>query len=484
MSVSINNIASRSRVRPSGPDELEYERRASGDVDARAAALAPAPGMKGRQSAPASAWQSPPRPEQPFQRAALAGALESIGTPFSPLDPNGQHIQLPGMAGVPPEFMVAYIGILSMTSALGRAEIKLGQSQRRTEQENELRIARAEALHLQLGKAIQEMQASEVRTATDRTMELMWATASIACGVLKMALGAPGGLIDIAAGAAGVLKVGCEMAAEYFESKEDHQFAAALFRGGANVCDWIQIGAETASMATDALSFVRTFGAVRAVGKATKVVLEGGEKLGATLANDLSKAGSVSKKVAKEVAAQVAPQIEKMWGKQAVNFMGHEILEKTFSAQAIETIVERSIKRVCKKAAKSGAKVSSNELVSHIVTDVYKKCALAAAKVTTRGTPNVLKNGAYAVLNGGNLIGRGINNQERSTLRKEIQDLLNDASFMQSVLDEFGRIKKQLHSEGRDQMDAAGMMLESSLQSLQNCSDNQLRVIGRMGGGT
>nr|WP_277813783.1 type III secretion system translocon subunit SctE [Edwardsiella ictaluri] len=140
---------------------------------------------------------------------------------------------------------------------------------------------------------------------------------------------------------------------------------------------------------------------------------------------------------------------------------------KALSKEAIEQMVTRAVETAVKNALKSGGDISLKELTKQVVKEVQREVIKAIIGACITSVANNAKSTTRATLQGTNGIYQGVITKERAELQKVIQQLMNESSFMQFMLDEFEKVKKTAQENISSLMDGAGKALSAAADTQQ-----------------
>ncbi|MFM5540458.1 type III secretion system translocon subunit SctE [Aeromonas veronii] len=416
----------------------------------------------------------PPPPRQSVTLSMAEGALNRIMQTFGPKT-EGKPIRLADIERTPMDAMSLAAALLGVKALGDNANLKSLALEIRTHGAENLRLLQNEELRKQIDKAIEDQQKAHKAGIFAAVVDWIISAAEIVSGVVKLVVGdVAGGMMDLGAGSAGLVKALCETLALIDTANADK------YKEIANIAGKVQLSFEIAGMMVDLVSVGRGVMAAKSMAKTTETVMNKGasELLENTLKQASSQVGKevaqeviqgLAKQVASEVAEELAEQIARNIAEQSTRFLGQGHLLEAFSKQAIERMVTAAVEKVAKKALESGVKSAANELTKEVMKEVQKAVIHAAIHASITSTENIIKAGTRGGMQGANGVFQGEVTKERAELQKVVQELINENYFMQSLLDEFEKIKKRAKED-------IGNLMSGASQALSAGSDAQLKT--------
>ncbi|EAA3660139.1 type III secretion system translocon subunit SctE [Salmonella enterica] len=354
-------------------------------------------------------------------------------------------------------FGVKYFGDLSNLKALAETIHLHGV-------EN-LRLRQNEDLRKQTDKTIEDHQKAHKAGIFSAVVDWIVSAAEVISGVAKLVIGDyQGGVMDLAAGCAGLVKAMCTTLA-LTDPDPEH---ANTYKEIADVAGKVQLAFEIAGMMVDIISVGRGVMAAKSISRASETVMRG--TAGQAVKTAVTQGSEVAVKTAavevgRQVAEQVSEQVARNITGQATRFMGQGHLLKAFSNQAIENMVTKAVETAAKKAMKSGANTTAEELTEQVVKEVKRAVVHAAVHASIMSARNTAKAITRTSLQGANNVYQGALEIHRAELQKVVQELIVEASYMQFMLDEFEKIKKRSKEDISNLMEGAANSLSAGSES-------------------
>lgn len=436
-----------------------------------------------RQPSQLQDLHAPPRPRDPVTLRLAEAALNRILSSFGP-EIDGKPITLAQLERTPMEAMNLAASLLSVKALGDSAELKSLALEIRSHGAENLRLRQNEALRQEIDKKVEDSQKAQKAGIFSVVIDWIVAVAEVVSGVAKIIVGdVAGGAMDLAAGCSGLVKAFAETMALVCSEE-----TAKKWKEVAEVAGKIQLAFEIAGMCVDLFSVGRGVMALKSVAKGTETVLErgAGEVLHAavqagshTLVKDCAE--SVGKQVAENVAAQVAkdvsaPLCEKLLARAVGKDAARDFLKdctreakKAALEHAITKSVSGAVERVAGQAIEKGTEVTASALSQQIVKEVRRELLDSILNASIKSTANVGKLITVAGARGANGIAQGVITKQRAELEKIIQTLAAEGAFMQFMLDEFDKLKKQARENISQLLDGSGKALSAA-------SDSQLKT--------
>lgn len=393
---------------------------------------------------------------------ALNRIFEASGTKV-----DGKSITLADVESTPMEAMSLAAALLSVKFLGNNANLKSLALEIHTQGAENLRLRQNEDLRKQIDKALEDQQKAHKAGIFSAIVDWIVSDAEVISGVAKLVVGDyAGGAMDLAAGCAGLVKAVCETLALIDTAKADK------YKEIADVAGKVQLAFEIAGMMVDLVSVGRGVMAAKSIAKTSETVMEGAA--GQAVHTAVAQGGEAAVKTAatevgKQVAEQVSEQVAKNIAEQTTRFLGQGHLLEAFSKQAIEQMVTKAVETAAKKAMESGAKATAEEFTKQVVKEVQRAVIHAAVSASLKSAPNIAKAVTCASMRCANRVFQGEIAKERAELQKIVQELINESSFMQFMLDEFEKIKKRAKEDIGNLLDGAGKALSAG-------SDAQLKT--------
>ncbi|WP_312978138.1 type III secretion system translocon protein [Atlantibacter sp.] len=424
------------------------------------------PPLPRREQGRVDPLNAPPPPRQPVPLRLAEGALNRILEAFGPRV-DGKPITLADIERTPMEAMGLAAALLGVKSLGDNANLKSLALEIRTQGAENLRLRQNEDLRKQVDKAVEDQQKAQKAGIFSAIVDWIVSVAEVISGVAKLVVGDyAGGAMDLAAGCAGLVKAMCETLALIDTANADK------YKAIADVAGKVQLAFEIAGMMVDLVSVGRGVMAAKSIARTSETVMEGaaGQAVHTAVTQGSEAAiKTAAAEVGKQVAEQVSEQVARNIAEQTTRFLGQGHLLEAFSKQAIEQMVTRAVETAARKAMDSGARATAEELTRQVVKEVQRAVIHAAVSASLKSAPNIAKAVTRASLQGANEVFQGEIARERAELQKIVQELINESSFMQFMLDEFEKIKKRAKEDIGNLMDGASKALSAG-------SDAQLKT--------
>ncbi|PHV11475.1 type III secretion system translocon subunit SctE [Chitinimonas sp. BJB300] len=422
-----------------------------------------------------SQFLTPPKPRDPVVLRAAEAALNRILQPFTK-DATGKSLTLADIERTPMDAMTLAASLLGVKALGDTANLKSLALEIRTKGVEAVRLRQNEDLRKEVDKSIEDAQKAQKAGIIGAILDWVISIAEIVSGIVKIVTGVltgnvgsvVGGVMDLSAGAAGIVKAICETAA-LIDPKNAEKYKAV-----AEVAGKVQLAFEMAGMFVDALSVGRGMMAARSAVKGTEAVMVAGSgealKQAMKIGGETGKqaVSNVASAVGKAVADQAAAQVLKELTEKTVkNILTQGQLVQAFSKSAIEQMVTRAVEGVAKSAAKSAAEITAESLTREVVKAVQREVVEAAVKACIKSSANIGKAVVRAGATGVNGIAQGEIRRERAELQEMVQQLIAEGNFMQFLIDEFEKLKKQVNNDIRSLLDGAGKAISGGAESIQ-----------------
>ncbi|WFN95577.1 type III secretion system translocon protein [Edwardsiella ictaluri] len=409
-------------------------------------------------------FQRPPAPSKPVTLRLAEGALNRILAIFGPRV-DGHPLTVSDIERTPMEAMTLAASLLGVKALGDNAHLKALALEIREKGTENLRLRQNEDLRQQVDKAVEDQGKAQKAGIFSAIVDWIVSIAEVVSGIGKLLIGDfAGGAMDVAAGCSGLVKAACETLALI---DKDH---ADKYQAIADVAGKVQLAFEIAGMVVDLVSVGRGVMAGKSIAKAAESVMEGpaGEALHNAMTEGSEEAiKAAAKEIGKEVAGQVSEEVIRNLAEQSGRFLGQGALLKALSKEAIEQMVTRAVETAVKNALKSGGDISLKELTKQVVKEVQREVIKAIIGACITSVANNAKSTTRATLQGTNGIYQGVITKERAELQKVIQQLMNESSFMQFMLDEFEKVKKTAQENISSLMDGAGKALSAAADTQQ-----------------
>lgn len=393
----------------------------------------------------------------PAHRTSLREAQEAlnrIGEAFG----SEKRPQNNGDTPVRPEEISLAASLLGIRALGDNASLKATSLEIRTRGAENLRLRQNADLRQQIDNALAAQQKAHKGGIFSCVIDWIVSAVEVVVGAVKVvggilsgtATSVASGLADITAGTAGLAKAICETLLLCGVDNKD-------IRETIEVAGKIQFAFEMLSMAIDVTCAARGIMAARTAAQTTeKVVAEAAEQGLKNVSKETLT--NTAQEIGKKVADEVAEQIGKNLAEQAGGSFRQLI--PVFSHESVEKIVAKAVEAACSKALKEGSEISAKKVADIVRLEIIK----AVIKATIRSTGNVIKLVTHNALNGAETINSGMVAKDKAELQKAIQELMNENTFMQFLLDEFENVKKRRNDDIRHLMDGASQAMTSGAE--------------------
>lgn len=336
-----------------------------------------------------------------------------------------------------------------------------------SEMSKKLQIAEVTKFQEQMDKAIEDQQKAKKAGIFSVVFDFIISAVEVVSGALKLAAGNPAGAIDIAAGLAGFVKVGAEIA---LLVDPDNQTAK-------DVAEWagkIQFGFEIVGMAVDIFNIARAFRAVAPIAKATETAAK----------QALTTAGkNVGEGVAKEVATKVAQQIGESVATQVGEGVGKVLskeMAKVVTQQAIEKMVEEGVKKALEQATKKGLEVGSEAFIKTVAKNAAHETAALAKSALKKAANVVLLNVTRAAMKGSAQVTGGVIETLRADNQKDIQKAQALINWLSQVSDMLDKSSEELRKAIEGLLSQQADITSGVSEALKKRNDVMTQLIGGM----
>lgn len=365
------------------------------------------------------------------------------------------------------------------------------QLERSTEVQTALRNKQVAEYQEQIQKAIE--QSDQVRKSAATSIVFGWIISCVEefVGVMKMASGlATGDALAIADGAAymaagfaGMVKVGAEIAEQAGADKSTCEEVS-------NISGKVQTSCECVALALDVIQIGRGISAARAITKATEEVMESG--VGKKIIDAVAKGAEEELKVLAEKAGQ---EVSKMVGKDfgmaleremvevgdmAIEALAHEAeaelhmvgsMGESFTREGVAKLVEEAIIKAGKELLNEGEKVVMNKIRDAILKELRGSIIKTVIADSIRQSLTVTR----AAVGGANKISSSVVAARTAKLQTEIERLMMQEGFNDFMLEWMEERKKtqqkrlkETYQDGANTQKVASDIIDNSGTVLAN----------------
>lgn len=348
----------------------------------------------------------------------------------------------------------------------------------------------------EMDKAVEQLDKVQKSGAFSVVFDWIIAAVELVTGVAKVIGGVltanpmliAGGTMDILAGASGVVKAAANTMALIDPGN------AKTYKAIADGAGYVQMAFEIAGAVVDITSAARNMLVTKVIPKVAGTVLE--EGAGMALQEGI-KAGSkaavnkVADKVGKEVASQVATQIMQGLGKNAlevskraaqglvekcVQKMGmHRMLEK-FSQEAIEQLVSSAVKKVGHEAIDKAVDMTAKEITKSITKEINRDVLKATFKASVFSTIQTTR----AIVTGASKAYSGVVAVDRASQQKEINQLIFDQQWLQSMFDLYKEEKETAVKRISEMLDGQSLVFQDGSHTIAQTTAVQVQIASAM----
>lgn len=429
------------------------------------AALPNAPALAEKLSQTLSRWA---KPSAAAEVVTLQAATQALRNVFERLGAREPHVGVTALRQVekqPMETLMLAATMLTVQAlgniaeAQGKALDIMAQAQK-AERQREV-----DELRQQIDKAIEQQHKAKKAGIFGAICDWVVSAVEVVSGVAKIVGGAlsgnamtvAGGVMDLMAGTAGLVKAATETLALIDSAHADKYKAIAATAGK------IQLAFEIAGAVVDITSAARNMIVTKVIPKAAKTVLqEGAEHVVAAAVKQGTKAAI------ENAAKEVTEQVIKAVSKEALDVLGQE---------AIETIVQNAVKHVAQHAAEKGVEVATKKLTEQIVKEIRRELIKAIVKAATHTVVNVTR----GAVGGANHVFSGVIEIEKAKLQKQIDMLILDQQMLQSLFDAYEQAKKDTRKQMKDLIQGQATALEGGSAQMKEAAGIAVQGAASMG---
>jgi len=406
------------------------------------------------------------RPTPPRQRVSAQTSQQSLdrvltqsGLPLTATNFEGKSVA---------EVMAAAAAGL-YNNNLKLAEIDTKGQQNRIEATNQIRLKQCDDLRQQIDQALADQKKAQKSGILGTICNWITAAVKLVVGVAKLVTGnVVGGLADLAAGVAGVVKA---VASTLALADPKH---ADTYNKIADIAGKVEMSFDLVGMGFDIGKAAKGLMGSKGIGRATSRVMQSGEA-GKALTGAIkegTKAGieSAAKQIAKETAELTSETLKKSLAKAS-----KDMIER-FSTENVEKLVQKAVTDVATQTVKNGGEVTLKAVAKQVEREVRQQIAKTVFGASVTTTLNIAKQVTTVSLSSSAAIGKHAIDLDRAKLQRAIQRLIADMDFQQALVRAFQAIIANKQDAAKDEIKSAGQALQGGLSGLNQLGAAQMMI--------
>lgn len=443
-----------------------------------------------------SRLNTPPSEKHSVSQIEATRAYERIFAHVQVKNENDKPMSLSDIEKIPMDSIILASTLLSSEILGSTAMAKSKALAIMTDKQEQVRQQEVLKFREEMDKAIEQQENAKKAGIFGVIFDWVIAAVEIVSGVVKMAGGAmtgnamtvTGGAMDFMAGLSGVVKAAANtMALIDTENAEK-------YRAIADAAGKTQLSFEIAGALVDITSAARNMLMTKVIPKVAGTVLkEGAEqalvagiKSGSKTAIDQT-AKQVGKEVASQVSAQLAQSLgratleaSKTAGKEAaqriVQQLGVNRMLEKFSHEAIERMVTNAVKKVGHGAIDKGVEMTAKEISKAVSKEIKRDVMQAALKASTYTAINLTRGAVVAA----SQVTSGALQIERAKLQKEIDQLMLDQQWLQSVFELYKKEKEAAMKRMGELIDGQSQTVQEGSKAMAQAGAVQVQIASAM----
>lgn len=348
----------------------------------------------------------------------------------------------------------------------------------------------------EMDRAVEQLDKVQKSGAFSVVFDWIIAAVEIVTGAAKIVGGVvtgnpmmiAGGAMDFAAGISGVVKAAANTMALIDPGN------AKTYKAIADVAGHVQLAFEIAGAAVDITSAVRNMLVTKVIPKVAGAVLKEGADLAlleGIKTGSKTAVNNAADEVGKKVASQVATQIMQGLGKGAmevstraaqglvekfVQKIGVQRMLEKFSQEGIEQLVSKAVKKVGHGAIDNGVEMTVKEVTKAVTKEISRDVMKATFKASMYPAIHATRE----VVAGAGRFYSGAVAHDRASVQKEINQLILDRQWLQSIFDFYKEEKETVVKHISELFDGQSQVLQDGSHSIAQTGAVQVQIASAM----